>query len=148
MDEEAVSPVIGVIMMVAITVLLAAVLFVILQDENAGQTDSGTMVGRSEESQDRWVLTIGSGQPQNQYEFSADKDGLRYAWNSTATSASPLMGTDPIPMEGDKPWGAGAFLSLCADGASPLTSVEIQWVNIETNSLVASSKFASIAPCL
>ncbi len=149
MDDDAVSPVIGVILMVAITVVLAAVVFVVVSSitDDDGQ-DSGSMVGVRDEGRDKWQLISGTSLPQERFSFAADKVGVRYAWNETATAASEPLTTSAIQMQGSSPWAAGAYISLCADGASPVENLELTFINNQTNTVVAFTQFSSIEPCV
>ncbi len=148
MDEEAVSPVIGVILMVAITVVLGAVVWVLVSQFSEQDNDSGTsMIGQRSESTDRWEIIKGTDRPQNHFSFAASQPGVRYAWNQTATASSPLMPVSPTVMGGTAPWSAGAFLSLCADGALPVADFNVRFVDIPNNKVVITTHFDQIAAC-
>ncbi|MDG6220904.1 MAG: type IV pilin N-terminal domain-containing protein [Candidatus Thermoplasmatota archaeon] len=60
--KEAVSPVIAVILMVAITVVLAAVLFVMVQNIGVGDTDLTAMSMTKAEQADGWLITVAKGE--------------------------------------------------------------------------------------
>ncbi len=57
-EQEAVSPVIAVILMVAITVVLAAVLFVMVQNIGTGTPEIIPMSGIVDENNAGWVVSI------------------------------------------------------------------------------------------
>ncbi len=57
-EKEAVSPVIAVILMVAITVVLAAVLFVMVQNIGTDTGEVTAMTGIVEENNDGWIISV------------------------------------------------------------------------------------------
>ena len=70
-SEEGVSPVIAVILMVAITVVLAAVLFVMVQqytEDTPGSLEAMTL--SMAETTDGWLITITAGSIENNTELS------------------------------------------------------------------------------
>ncbi len=147
MDDEGVSTVIAVILMTAIVVVLGAMVWVLVSSFDGGDTGQPvSMVGEKNERDDQWKLLIGSQAPQERITFSADKTGLRYAWNETATSASPLLTTTAIQMEGNEAWAAGAYLSVCS-ATTPVTDATITFVDVQNNSIVTSTTFDLVNIC-
>lgn len=149
MDDEAVSPVIGVILMVAIAVVLAGVVFIVvgtLSDDESEQ--SPRMSGQRDEQEDRWLVVSGANVPQNQLSMYVDKADIRWNQGAPATLAdSEPLGTTPQAMPGDEAWLAGDYIALCST-AGVQQDVELVIIHPDTNRILMTIHFADIAPCL
>ena len=160
--DDAVSPVIAVILMVAITVVLAATVFVLVSDIG-GQT--GTTAPAFSLSADDSIdrLVVSSSDPSadwNRLEISFNKDPAldNYLWATnvdaiaaTATGTTGNMVSAPdsftplFATAGQNLMGAGEYLDLCNDGAAAINDVTVTLKDARANQLVGTYNFASIA---
>ena len=131
-DEQAVSPVIATILMVAITVVLAAVLYVMV---------SGLISGPS--TQKPFVT------------FSSTTKVDATTWLFTVASASPAIGPANYKVNfgigtftgGAQPMGAtGVPVTVTVTGATP-SSVSITWTDLgSAGTLTAGGRFTIVFP--
>jgi len=176
-NDEAVSPVIGVILMVAITVVLAAVVFVLVSNLSKGGSQSAPNLAiNTDDTLDRLVITSGSS--------GADWSRLsvKVASCTQVTTLSQIrLGTatpyqnDPavvggaalnaaLANAGANPCGAGTavqvattatpiaagdFLAFCTgpSGATAATNVVVQITDTVANSVVGTYTFTSVVGC-
>lgn len=110
-DEEGVSPVIGVILMVAITVILAAVIAVFVFGlagdlESSGQKDLTIKTGTNEAGDITYTVFAG-----------ADADSVEYLMWTNGTTASENSASGPLTIGSINTTGvpkAGAELTITA----------------------------------
>ena len=88
--EEGVSPVIATILMVAITVVLAATLYMMLPSGDSGDATEA-MSGRVRDVSDGYIVEIDSGS----VEWDADKPRLYNTDSGVATTADSWTSADP-----------------------------------------------------
>lgn len=145
MDTQAVSPIIAVILMVAITVVLAATVFVLVSDIGGQSTNTAPQVAWSpDEIQDRLSVNTAT-QNADWARLNLTSNGLnvRYALNNEATSTSqklPYMATaNPARIQ------AGDYLSFCANVAQ--SNVEIIVRDSTANAVILRHTFTSLAAC-
>ena len=145
--DDAVSPVIGVILMVAITVVLAAVVFVLvsnLSDADAQVPQMG--ITRDERNDQVKIIRADLGLNWQDFKINSDAD-IFFDLNAQATTAdvevdagTQVAFTDDVAVSG------GNYISLCGDGLAR-TNVAIKIIHTDSNTVVASTTFASIADC-
>ena len=172
--DEAVSPVIGVILMVAITVVLAAVVFVLVS--NLGKTSSSTPTFSlsRDEANDR--LSVTSADSDADWNRVAVRTGTITSAGSVVTHLCFEADTDPstdcdssdvdaYTSMGDGVFvddtnanfeltatahlmSAGSFMGICAvGGAVDATGVTLTLVDTTANSVIGSFTFSTIAQC-
>ena len=158
-EDEAVSPVIAVILMVAITVVLAATVFVLVSDiGNQSNTSQPPVSWGMDEVQDRWSVSQAPNQVSwASYNIKASSD-IHVALNTGSTAAGTndesYDTSDATAQDlnqnsfANKNLGAGDYLDFCVVGAtSDTTDVEITLTHIASNSIANQKTFASIAVC-
>ena len=159
-DEDAVSPVIAVILMVAITVVLAATVFVLVSDigKNAGQAPMNMGITNSETDDNLVVTSAGTGD-WDAIELRADQP-VRF--NLTGASGLTTAGT----FLAQNTWvaansGAGGktglasvsdTVDLCGTdtagtAGAALTNVRISMQDAEAKSLIGNWDFSTIVAC-
>ncbi len=172
-QEEAVSPVIGVILMVAITVVLAAVVFVMVSDVGGNPAEATMAVAwETTESQDKLKVTsaasggdwsrlvikvvsctqaadgavIRMGDSSGHVNVVAGPGGS--ALNAAATGSQCGDAISVPVATSAQAMGGGDFLSFCSAvaGTDP-TSVKIQLLDIEANALVKEWSFNKLRSC-
>lgn len=160
-EDEAVSPVIAVILMVAITVVLAATVFVLVSDiGNQSNTSQPPVSWGMDEVQDRWSVSQAPNQVSwASYSMRSATGNLYVALNVaasttvTGTSGSILVDSDGVELNTvsfeNKNLGAGDYLEFCISGApvGGVTNVEITLNHIASNSIANQKTFANIAAC-
>lgn len=147
--DEAVSPVIGVILMVAITVVLAAVVFVLVSD--LGDTgDAAPEIGFAiQESEDRIrVDRAENGVNWNEFQLRVDgsANDIWFDLNAAADTGDDTVGSSFVQFEDDA-LDAGDFVEFCVDSAVAETDVQVTISHIETNTVVKVLEFATVTPC-
>jgi flagellin-like protein len=116
-DERAVSPVLATILMVAITVVVAASLFIFSQQLGVGTRPPGTLVFDIHDAQDRVVVKSTSGDlVWDDVEIRLNEDG---GWARNANAVTGMAGGTWYPA-GTGPIYATQFFDLCLDVAGPL----------------------------
>lgn len=160
--DEAVSPVIAVILMVAITVVLAATVFVLVSDigSQTGKTAPAFALTQ-DETNDRLVLSsAASGADWNRLELTSDAiptgGYVRCAVNaqavSTATPATALCAVDAANAFEDitastDPMTAGEFLDFCASTAMT-TPAKITLRDLNANQIMGEHTFLNLVACV
>lgn len=143
--DDAVSPVIGVILMVAITVVLAAVVFVLVSDLG-DQGSNAPDLGFSKDEQDD-QLTVSradTGLNWTEFEIRADQD-VTYTLNGLNSTDLAENVADEGPARNLR---GGDVFAFCGTGATAsLEDVTITIRHIESNSQVASFEFTTISAC-
>lgn len=144
--EDAVSPVIGVILMVAVTVVLAAVVFLMVNPVDEGE-QSPTLSFRRDEGQDQIELVRGANGNWGDIRLFVSggvHPGLRYELNAEAGAASPEVGAGVVMPTADL--RGGDFVSFCADGGADDLSVGL--THIDSSTYLYEGTFLRIRPCL
>jgi flagellin-like protein len=157
-EEEAVSPVIAVILMVAITVVLAATVFVLVSDIGGQQGAAPAINFQSNEALDRLVV--------NSADSRADWARLQVSANGTTAlmgaadcntsttdncanddgTAGPNIGTAARAVSAyPDQIGAGDFLGFCDNTANAQVTVTV--VDIQANSKVGDYVFSDLRAC-
>ena len=146
-SDEAVSPVIGVILMVAITVVLAAVVFVLVSDLGDTGEDAPDVSFQKDETNDRLkVITAPADLNWNEFQIKTDGDNLTYDLNGAATSADTDTFAGAYVTLETASLSGGDFLELCGTAADE-TEVTVQIRHSVSNSLVYETKFSTVAAC-
>ena len=152
-NEEAVSPVIGVILMVAITVVLAAVVFVLVSNLGKTSNTAPTFVVQRDDATDRLSVTSAD----------SDADWNRLAIRTNSTDGTPTVhlngvttatasDTNPITTEGVEITGAanamsaGEYLHFCA-GPENGGDYSFTLVDTAANSVIGTYNFNDLAAC-
>lgn len=151
--DEAVSPVIGVILMVAITVVLAAVVFVLVSNLSKSGSKAPDVAFSTDETRDRVAIVTAATELiwadfQVKYTTAGTGD-LTYAFNqesdnlgSTASSLS-----EDYAVVGTGSFDAGDFLDLCMQGGNNVSPTTIQFRHIDSNTVVYETTLNSIDEC-
>lgn len=141
-DTKAVSPVIAVILMVAITVVLAATVFVLVSDIGGQTSNTAPQIAWApDESKDRLGVNSAT---QNADWSRLNVSGpatVRFALNADATSSSPALpqrATTTVTRV-----QAGDYLDFCGTGVN----VEIIIKDETANTILVRHTFTSIQPC-
>jgi hypothetical protein len=146
--EDAVAPVVAVVLLVAITIVLAAVVFVLaakVSDRDA--SNSPPMAFQRDETADRVTLVRGAPDKDwGQYQIRADRlvPGLVFDRND----AAGLGDTALTPAAIDLPGGAvtaGDYYEFCA--TAPATNVKVIFIDKQKDQVVATWVFKEIAAC-
>lgn len=147
-NDEAVSPVIGVILMVAITVVLAAVVFVLVSNLGADSETAPAISWNKDEATDRLtVVTASSNADWQRLEIDGNVDfQVNVAGeNVTVVAGSPTsMSTDADPIR------AGDRLQFCISSATAIApvSLTITITDPSANQVVKTESFTvSTAAC-
>lgn len=146
--DEAVSPVIGVILMVAITVVLAAVVFVLVSNLSKTSSKAPDVSFTLDENTDRLSL-VKSATGLNWDDFkikgTVPSSTVNYILNADATTAATdLSGTYAAFSTAD--FNAGDFVDFCGTAAITGTTT-IQILHTESNTVVFDGSFVGIAQC-
>jgi archaeal type IV pilus assembly protein PilA len=138
-NDEAVSPVIGVILMVAITVVLAAVVFVLVSNLGEG-SESAPNVSFNKDSADL-EMTVITAETSNWDDFvmSTDSDDCEPTLTNLGTGGTADNETDLSAV--DEPVTAGDVLTLWETNAGDCDGVTFRLTHEATNSLVYDTTF-------
>lgn len=158
-DEDAVSPVIAVILMVAITVVLAATVFVLVSDLGSQKTAPAVNLEK-DESNDRLVVKSAADNADwNRIGIIANRTGnsatdsvagARFALNAQSTAAgaeSNDVGTSATAVSPDpNAMSVAEYIDFCGDGSAAI-ELQITVVDTEANSELGSHVFRDLALC-
>lgn len=134
-NDEAVSPVIGVILMVAITVVLAAVVFVLVSNLGEG-SESAPNVSFNKDS-DALSLTVIQAEDATWDDFSI-ADPATDCTVATIDGSAPA-GTDNLGPA--NPVAAGDVIQLAETAAGDCEGFTLRILHVPTNSLVYETTF-------
>lgn len=150
-DTKAVSPVIATILMVAITVVLAAVLYVMVMGFGGGQTSTPTAAFATPErnSQYNYTITIASiSESKPLSEFKLSISTTNSVWTSNALSGTgTLSGTGDVLTDyvgfvdigADEKLGAGDYFVIDFSSSGTYT-VSLLWIDNDGASHQIASK--------
>lgn len=157
--EEAVSPVIGVILLVAITVVLAAVVFVLASKLSEDDGDAGaTFAATKDETRDYVnVAAAGIGYNYGQFEILADAP-IAFRLNGratlTATETGSINAPTNVPTVIDPSATAaltgGSFVSICGGtitAGGVQSNVDVRIRHVDSNKMVFSGRYVTVAAC-
>ncbi len=156
--EVAVSPVISTILMVAITVVLAATAFVLVADVGGNVTEPAPNIGlSSDDVADQIQVSIADPKANwdriaLQVKSNGGSDPIRLGSSTIAVVNEPaeaggvLIANRVDIVQGSLPMAGGDFLQFCRQGASD-GPVVIQVVDIVTNTLMGTYEFAGFEAC-
>jgi FlaG/FlaF family flagellin (archaellin) len=167
MDQEAVSPVMGVILMVAIGVVLSGVVFVVVNGIGGKNTQSApTPVMQVDDINDRLTVvsaTIGADWTRVQVTATRCSAGIislgssgtshqnqpATASSATAISTGGCTGPNPkiLVTANNAVIGAGDYLAFCASTGGQATNVDIQLTDTIANVVVGTYSFTSVHAC-
>lgn len=126
LDESAVSPVLATILMVAITVVLAATVFVIANGLGSSTAASATVVFNVNDAQDRAVVKASNGKVQwESTEFRLSADG---GWAVNGNAATGMAAGEWNRAAGGKVY-AGEYVDFCADVPHNDLVVEVRYAD-------------------
>jgi len=147
-DSFAISPIVGVILMIVITVAMSAIVFVLVNDQD--QQETAPVVGfKIDEGQDRIrVARAPDDVDWSEFQVRADADvpGLSVALNEAAdgagteTAVSTAVATLPA-----KAIEGGDFLEFCADARTDGVTVYLLYT--ATNTLILEVKWLTVDAC-
>lgn len=158
--EDAASSVVGVIIMIAITIVFGAVVFVLL-DSHADGTGVGTQgrepapairIQRDETGDRLRVLSAYIGESQKAdwaaLTLLADKNGTEFELNNLADGigGSAVTGTAQYIAGTTDIITAGEYLSFCAT-TSMVNDITYEIVHVPSNAMIAQIRLNNIAPC-
>ncbi len=139
--DDAVSPVIGVILMVAITVVLAAVVFVLVSQVGHGKAGNlPNIVLDVTESQDKATVISASDAYWDQLEIRLSVDG---GWGMNEPATTGTSANEWVRIGGGQ-IGASDYLHICADTPGRIT-VDIRYIDL--NTVVAGFTLGHAAAC-
>jgi flagellin-like protein len=154
-NDEAVSPVIGVILMVAITVVLAAVVFVLVSNLGKGTEAAPNLGATSDDTNSKiQINTAPNGLTWDKFKLKADKavvSYLNHAADGGATSGTDLAANTPTAAgTSSQTVSGGDYFAFCggtiATGAAQ-TSVTITIIHVASNTQVYTHTFPAISAC-
>ena len=151
--DEAVSPVIGVILMVAITVVLAAVVFVLVSNLSKSGSKAPDVAFSTDETRDRISIITAATElvwADFQVKFTtSDTDALVYEFNGESdgkTTTHSSLSRD-YAVIGSGNFDAGDFIDLCMAGGNNITPTTVQFRHIDSNTVVYETTLNSIDEC-
>lgn len=146
-DTQAVSPIIAVILMVAITVVLAATVFVLVSDiGNNVNAPNGVLNANKEEDTDRVsIVSVGDGLDWTNYQFSTNQN-VRFKLNAevVATDTSSSANTWTTASSTSDVIQPGEFIDVCGQSGA-LTNLQFSLRNGQ--SIVGTWTFDTIRAC-
>ncbi|HLF16186.1 MAG TPA: type IV pilin N-terminal domain-containing protein [Candidatus Thermoplasmatota archaeon] len=147
--DEAVSPVIGTILMVAITVVLAAVVLVLVNGTNGNGDSAPPVAMQRDEASDQVEVVRGSGDADWSLVEIRSSEALRFALNGAAGIASTQLpaGTFVAASASSNVIDAAEFLDFCGDGAIK-SNVDITLRYTSPNSVLEELHYLAIPACL
>lgn len=151
--DEAVSPVIAVILMVAITVVLAATVFVLVSDigSQTGKTAPAFALTQDESNDRLTVSSAASGADWNRLVIKGSKeapDGASFALNLETAGAATETAITIAGVEitgGVDPMTAGEFLDLC--GTATATNLKLTLIDLSANQIMGEWTFLNFGLC-
>lgn len=149
--DEAVSPVIGVILMVAITVVLAAVVFVLVSNLSKTSGKAPDVSWTTDETKDR-ISLIKADTGLNWDDFSikgtipAGTTAINWALNADATTGGADLGSTYDPIDTDS-FEAGDFMDFCSTTTPSTGITTIQIIHVESNTVVYETQFNGVIAC-
>lgn len=155
--DEAVSPVIAVILMVAITVVLAATVFVLVSDigSQTGKTAPAFSLTQDETLDRLSISSAASGADWNRLELTSDPANVRCNTNGQAIAVPvapnaacvvATAGTFVDITTATDPMTAGEFLDLCVTPAAT-TTFKITLRDVNANQIMGEWTFLSLLTC-
>lgn len=146
-SDDAASPVIATILMVAIVVVLAGAVMLLINVTRDEENAPEAFGVAKDEGQD--TLKVARSNPSydwSNYEIRSKEavSGLHYSQDVIADASDPLVSNTYQPLAGG-PILAGDYISLCAE--APLSEVTIQIRDENSNGIVYETLFRSIGLC-
>ena len=157
--DEAVSPVIAVILMVAITVVLAATVFVLVSDIGSNTSQQGPQMGWAEsEPDDEFTITQGPSQVNwDEFEIKCSAPGTEcatgagtivFALNAQAATGGTDLDVNYQPVSTAIAVEGGDSINFCNDvAATGADDVKITIRHAPSNSIAQEFTFSNIATC-
>lgn len=150
--DEAVSPVIGVILMVAITVVLAAVVFVLVSNLSKSGQKAPDAAFSTDETRDRMtIVTAQSELTYADFEFKSSNPDIKWLRNGApGNSAGATFGSsDYLTMAAaTAPFNAGDYFEFCSPTAQENDPTTFQVRHIDSNTVVYETVLNTIHQCL
>ncbi len=147
--EDAVSPVIGVILMVAITVVLAAVVFVLVSDLGSDSAAPAAVKFQKDEGTDRIkVISAESTADWDNLEIKADATGIEFELNQAADGTNGTAITTALGAitSSTDPMSAGEYIEMCGT-AGAVADITLTLIDAAANQILAEMTFSSVAAC-
>ncbi|MGB0653269.1 MAG: archaellin/type IV pilin N-terminal domain-containing protein [Thermoplasmatota archaeon] len=147
-DEEAVSPVIGVILMVAITVVLAAVVFVLVSDLGSDSETGAAMKFQKDESDDQIkVVSAENTIDWDRISLKASATGSTYDVNDAAATGDTAVTASLAAIPDTDSIEAGDYIEFCGTAGAITTDTTYTLVDNAANQVLAEMTFDSLAAC-
>lgn len=146
-STEAVSPVVAVVLLVAITIVLTSLVLVLVGRVQGSKSDVAPVVVPSkDEANGRFVVVRADPfLPLSRLRIEMSADGY-FAYNALASSATtPLPANTLVPLGSSGDVVSGDAIYFCATPAAHNVQVLVQ--DPVTNKLVASETFTDLAAC-
>lgn len=160
--DEAVSPVISTILMVAITVVLAATAFVLVADVGGQTGKAAPAIGlRADDNLDRLVVTSAAqgadwarlaimqtsfGGTGTIYVGTSATDGDGYQNEPAAPTGPNNIATEVAISTETEPITAGQYLELCRSAGGNDGALTVTIKDVSANALIGSFTFLSVDP--
>ncbi len=147
--EDAVSPVIGVILMVAITVVLAAVVFVLVSDLGSDANAPSAVKFQKDEGTDRIkVISAESTADWDNLQVKADQTGIEFELNAAADGVNGTAVTTALVniASSTNPMSAGEYLEFCGT-AGAVNDITLTLIDGAANQIMAELTFSGVAAC-
>ena len=154
MDDSAVSPVVGTILMVAIAVVLAGVLFVVVSTVG-NPTDSpdyhDLALSKDELTDEIMFVKVSPALPRSEFQLRLSVAGDFEVDRLVGTGGDALQSGTFVAIGGaadgppDGMLETGSYIHLCAEPAASEVFVEVR--HAESNSIVWSGTFLALADC-
>jgi len=148
LSDAAVSPVVAVLLMAAITVILAATVFVLASRLNQDPQEPPVLASHPDEQADAVTFVRTDGPVlRSEVDLVLSVPG-HFAYNgpaSTASAAAPANVAVPLSSSLTDLVVGGDALSVCADGGA--ANVRLLLVHPETNTVLLRQVFTQVASC-
>ncbi len=148
-DGGAVTPVVAVVIMLAIAIVLAALVFVFVGDEGTPSAPPAAVRFQADEATDRiQVLATRTDLDWSNFRVQADQSGLEYELNAPADGVGgTAITTLPAPLSpASLPMAAGEFLEICGT-SGPVAPATITLSDAVANQVVSELTLRSVAMC-
>jgi len=136
-NRSAVSPVIATILMVAITVVLAAVLYVMVMGFGGGTPQAPAATMTNDSANDRVIVNINPATSFSNMKFSYDGTVLSVANGASITGANTSLTLTFVDVGGDGKVTSGDYFTITGTKAAAGT-LALLWVSGDTTQSIVS----------
>ncbi len=147
--EGAVSPVVAIILMVAIAILLAALVFIFVGDQGTPSAPPAAVRFQVDEATDRvQVLATRAEVDWSNFRIQADAQGLEYELNQVADGlgGTPIMTIPAQVTTTSDTIEAGEFIEICGT-SGPVAPAKVSLIDAAANQVVAQLTLRTVAAC-